>query len=414
MLTDNREHAGGAGVVVLTYEAETGLLQRCLDSIVDQWRCSTRPDQVVSAAPPETFGAQPAPDVIAAEPILDILVADNGSPTLEDPTRQLVEKLAAASGAPLRFLPLGNNFGFAGGINRGIRALKPAVDLVFLLNPDAELEPRAIDLCATALRRQAPTTVSAAPKMLLSRSVHREPTIDAIANAVNSKAEAFNIGLGQPDLGQYDTPAFCFGPCFGAALLRRDAFREDQVGELDETLFLYYEDVEWNWRAQIFGFRSITVPEARVRHVMSASTRHLPYDFKFRLTERNLLIVALMCVPGFRAYRIVARRMIGLAIGSVRGHYPTAGWRAILGVAVRLPRVLGRRRSVKRRRQRSHDEILAFGEGERIFFDSVRYEPTEPQRSREFAMARLQRKSSPGRPTTLSPRPDPGQCITES
>ena len=353
---------GGIGVVVLTYESAPELLMLCLRSVVHEWANSRD-----------------------ADPIVDIVVADNASPTLARQTAELVDSLVVETGAPIRFSSLGENHGFAGGVNRATRSLHPEADLVFLLNPDAEVEAGAIRACATALRSESELTVSAAPKMLRSVSTFPEPTIDAVSNAVNEKGEAFNIGLGQPDLGQYDVAKHCFGPCFGAALFRRSAFGPDFVGELNESLFMYYEDVEWNWRAQILGFSSITVPTARVRHVMSASTRDRPYDFKFRLTERNLLIVALQCIPGVIAYRIVFRRVLGLLRGSVRGHYPVAGLRAVGGLARSLPRAMHRRREIQRRRRRSHDDILLYGRGERTFFDAVRYVPTDGSAARKFA-----------------------------
>ncbi len=365
-------HNHGVGVVILTYESNLDLLRTCLDSVIASW---AKLDQSVKES-----------DIESA--IIDILVADNGSPTLAVPTRELVQMLAEETSAPLRFLQLGRNYGFAGGNNRGIAALRLAADHVFLLNPDALVEPNAIATCSAALKDQPSSTLSVAPKIVRSVSAFDEPTIDAIANAVNEKGEAFNIGLGQPDIGQYDESTPCFGPCFGAAMIRRSAFDDVQVGGLDESLFLYYEDVDWNWRAQILGFDSCTAPSAVVQHVMSASTRDRPYDFKFHLTERNLVLCVLKCVEGPDAYRIALWRILGLLRGAVRGHYPAAGVRAVCGVIVRFPAVIGKRRKLQRQRMRSHDAILAFGHGEPTFFDAVRYEPTDRDAARAFAQAR--------------------------
>ena len=190
-----REHKdpgtiGGIGVVVLTYEANTALLERCLGSIVAAWQ------------------SQPAGEPQTA--LIDVVVADNDSPSLRAKTKALTERLAAQSGAPLRFVPLARNFGFAGGNNRGVEFLDTRISMVFLLNPDAEVESDAIRRCGEALLNAPLSTVSAAPKMLLSRSTvgdaDAEFVIDAVANAINAKGEAFNIGLGQPDLGH---PALC-------------------------------------------------------------------------------------------------------------------------------------------------------------------------------------------------------------
>ena len=158
-------------------------------------------------------------------------------------------------------------------------------------------------------------------------------------------------------------------------------------------MFLYYEDVDWHWRSQLLGYHSVTEPSARVRHVMSAATRHLDYGFKFHLTERNLLVCAL---KNFRWQRVVSIwfwRGCGLLKGSLRGHYPIPGLKAVFGAMRRLPRALRDRRAIQHRRARTDDEVLAYGIGEQTFFDAVRYEPTNRAAAEVFARARLARRA---------------------
>ena len=127
----------------------------------------------------------------------------------------------------------------------------------------------------------------------------------------------------------------------------------------------------------------------------SASTRDRTYDFKFHLTERNLLFVAFACIPGFLAYRVVIRRILGLVLGSIRGHYRVAGLRAVGGFAVRLPRGLRKRGFLRRNRRIGHDQILAFGRNEATFFDPVRYQAINPAAAMAFARARKAQGNSP-------------------
>lgn len=345
--------------------------------------------------PPEMLGAAVRSVIdatgvgVSDEVVLsEIIVADNASPTNRAEDEAVVRQAGELTSLSVRWLPFERNHGFAGGINRAIAACDAACDLVFLLNPDAVVEPDALALVGSALARADAHCVAVAPKMLLAS----DPTvIDAVGNAVNGKGEAFNIGLGQPDLGQYDEPAVCFGPCFGAGLFRRVAFSPEQVGPLDESLFLYYEDVDWSWRSQLLGYHSITEPSARVRHVMSASSRHLDYGFKFHLTERNLLVCALKNFAWRQVLSIWFWRGGGLLKGALRGHYPVPGLKAVSGALRRTPRTLVARRSVQRRRVRTDDEVLAYGLGERTFFDAVRYEPIDRAEAQAFAHGRLER-----------------------
>ena len=351
-------------VVILSYETPTEMLEAAVHSVFASVGVGTS-DQTM---------------------LTEVVVADNASPTRRAHGAAVVGRAAADGPVAVRWLAFGRNHGFAGGIHRAIAACDPTCDVVFLLNPDAVVEPEALARCAAALADADSTCVAVAPKMLLASDA---TVIDAVGNAVNGKGEAFNVGLGQPDLGQYDTPAPCFGPCFGAAMFRRSAFASGQVGPLDDSLFLYYEDVDWNWRCQLLGYTAITVPSARVRHVMSAATRHLDYGFKFHLTERNLLLCALKNFGWRRVVSIWVRRGGGLLKGSVRGHYPVPGLKAVLGALRRAPRTLMARRDVQRRRLRSDDDVLRFGIGEQTFFDAVRYEPTDRVAAEAFARARL-------------------------
>lgn len=334
----------------------------------------------------------------------EVIVADNASPTHRAEAEAVVRRYAALEDAldgrvAVRWLPFDRNHGFAGGINRTIADADPSCDLIFLLNPDAVIEPDALSRLGAAMAREDDGCVAVVPKMLLAS----DPTIiDAIGNAINGKGEAFNIGLGQPDLGQYDNPSRVFGACFGAALFRRSAFAEERVGPLDESLFLYYEDVDWNWRSQLLGYHSVTEPSARVRHVMSAASRHLDYGFKFHLTERNLLLCVMKNFDWRRAAVIWLRRGGGLLKGSVRGHYPVPGLKAVFGALRRAPRTLVSRRRIQRRRVRSDADVLTFGVGERTFFDAVRYEPTDRVAAQAFARARLSRSTSVDSPVDTS------------
>lgn len=361
-------------VVVLSYATPPAMLETALRSVLD------------------SVGVGPSDPTVLAE----IVVADNASPIHRGEAEALVRNLALASDSSdtshiaVRWLPFDRNHGFAGGINRGLAAADPTCDVVFLLNPDAVVEPDALYRLGAALAGADPRCVAAVPKMLLAS----DPTvIDAVGNAVNGKGEAFNLGLGQPDLGQYDTPSHVFGACFGAALFRRWAFASEHVGPLDESLFLYYEDVDWNWRSQLLGYHSVTEPSARVRHVMSAASRHLDYGFKFHLTERNLLLCVLKNFAWRRALGIWFRRGGGLLKGSVRGHYPLPGLKAVAGALRRAPGALLARRRIQRRRVRTDGEVLAYADGERTFFDAVRYEPTDRVAAEAYARARRQQFS---------------------
>ena len=326
-------------------------------------------------------------------PAFEVVIGDNGS-TRHPQSAGMV----AGTDRRVRAVPFGRNWGFAGGVNRLIAAAHADASQLLLLNSDAALEPDALAQAVAVLDDAPERTVSVAPKMLLAA---HPGVIDSVGNAVNGVGEAFNVGLGQPDIGQFDVASGtepCFGPCFGAALFRRSAFEPSGVGPMPEAHFLYYEDVWWNWRAQLLGYDSATAPAARVHHLMSGSTRHLDYGFKFRLAERNLLTTAAVHLEPRRALRSW-RRLRGLVTGPLQGHYPIPSLRAAGGAVARLPSTLTARREIQGRRIRTDEEIMRFAAAEDApHFDSIRYVPVDELAARADAERRLARIARHDRP----------------
>jgi len=125
----------------------------------------------------------------------------------------------------------------------------------------------------------------------------------------------------------------------------------DDVGQFDERLFLYYEDVEMSRRGAARGWVYRFVPESVVRHVHSAtSVERSPLSFHYN--ERNrLLFVASSAgtrdvVVEFARYGAItasyARRDVLSPV--LRGERPrpeivTRRLRALGAAAVRAPRM---------------------------------------------------------------------------
>lgn len=320
--------------VVLTYEPEQAHLQACLHSLL-----------------------------ASTYPRLEVVVVDNGS-------RNGVADAMAAEQPRVTFVPMGHNAGFSAGINRGIA--ESSGSLVFLLNPDAHVEPDTIALLVDAACRRS-RAVGFAPKMVFA---HDPDLIDAVGTGIDSSGAAFNRGIGQLDIGQYDIEEPVMGCCFGAALLRREAFNDRRVGPLDEVYFLYYEDVDWCLRATQLGEDFWTVPSARVHHVHSASSRDHAYAFKYRLIQRNLYYTVFKNFEKRRMAKIFLTRTKSHVRNAVFGpRFRKASvqvmWEAWTG-ALRYRRT----RSVQqKRRVRCDLDAIKLSDGEVPFFDPVEYAP---------------------------------------
>lgn len=68
------------------------------------------------------------------------------------------------------------------------------------------------------------------------------------------------VGYGEPDRGQYDSPAQCVA-CGGAMMVRSDLFRD--LGGFDETFSPFGpEDIDFSLRLQAAGWEAWYIPEA--------------------------------------------------------------------------------------------------------------------------------------------------------
>lgn len=313
-------------------------------------------------------------DPTDAANLSEIVLVDNASTVDPD----AVERVTKAIDDPrIRILHNSRNLGFAGGVNAGIRLLSPQARHVLLMNDDAHLALGSLTHLRDTLASASESTFAVAPLLYLE---DHPGIIESIGMSVNRRSEARNTGLGQFDIGQFSHPERTLGPSFAAGLFRRSAFQVDQVGPLAEEYFLYYEDVEWNWRANLLGYTALTCPTATGTHAVSSSSRtdravEASYAFKHRFIEANLLATAARCLDPSNAIQVWAHRWPRLVKGRVTGRFPQATFGAALDSFRRLPKTLRARRAIQRRRVVTDEQIFALEARLPILFDPVTYEP---------------------------------------
>ncbi|MBA2443462.1 MAG: glycosyltransferase family 2 protein [Rubrobacter sp.] len=270
----------------------------------------------------------------------ETIIVDNGS---EDGSLALLDR----EFPEVRALPLGENRGFSAAVNVGIGATD--AELVALLNNDTEQDAGWLSALVRAADAH-PEAGSFASKLL---DFADRKTLDGAGDALRRSGLPYRLGHGERDRGQYDTPAPVFGACAAAALYRREMF--DEIGTFDEDFFAYCEDGDLSFRAQLAGYGCRYVPEAVVYHVGSASTGGQRSAFATRLGTRNglLLLVKDLPLPLVPLYlpSILLGQLLRLGVTALspetrRGHF--AG---LAGALRLLPRMLGKRREVQRRRR---------------------------------------------------------------
>ena len=239
----------------------------------------------------------------AQNPPPRILVADNLCPN--DPSHKTALSFRSDD---VTVIPFNRNYGFGGAINRAFREIK--TPYVVISNFDIVYDPHWIETALARLESGGPETVGVACKTLFyppeadkdwpgrgpsdpSPQIGRGTgaVIDNTGTLVNGLMLAYNRGVGQIDIGQYDRSDRPMGACFAAFLARRDAFKpvsQGGVGLLDAGYFMYYEDIDWCYRANLLGFRITYEPDAIAWHHHSLTTRGKSLFFKYHLIQRNL------------------------------------------------------------------------------------------------------------------------------
>lgn len=273
----------------------------------------------------------------------EVVVVDNGS---SDGTAEWLRR----HWPEIDVVRIPENAGVAPALN--LCAAAGRGELVGLFNNDLELDPSCLGELVAALCA-FPDAGWASAKLM--NFAHRD-VIDGAGDVFTWAGTAGRRGHGERDVGQYDEPSAIFGACGGAAVYRRSAL--EHVGPFDEDFFAYYEDVDWNLRAQLAGYSCRYVPTAVAYHMGSATTGGGTSDFAKYHMWRNALWVIAKDLPVSALVRHGPRLALHQAASFVlatRSGSLSLWLRAVRDGVAGLPGVLDKRREVQAmRRIESH------------------------------------------------------------
>lgn len=301
-------------------------------------------------------------DALSKQTLRDFeaIVVDNGS---TDGSIALVKN--GNFSIQVRLVENGRNLGYCAANNRGFGVARGR--FVAMLNNDAEPEPRWLEALVGCFEGR-PDVGMAACKIVVWEDPRR---IDKLGHLIYPDGQNRGRATGQIDRGQYNRLEECSWPDGCAAMFRRQVL--DQIGGMDEDLFIFGDDSEMGLRARIAGWKCLYVPDAVVRHhrggaVAVASTRRL------FLIERNRVLLALKLFPWSLLWLNVPYYLMRLASGVIaasrnRGEIAKyrgfggkirAAWAMLRGdfAALRMaPMTLRKRREVRRIAKLSPKEI---------------------------------------------------------
>lgn len=239
---------------------------------------------------------------------------------------------------------LGENRGFAGGNNAGVREARGR--FVAFLNNDTSADPGWLRALVSAVDE------SHGFALVTSRVVymHDPDTIDSAGDGVLRWGGAFKRHHGEPAALAPESQEV-FGVCGAACMMPRAVFEE--LGGFDEDFFASHEDVDLSYRARLRGYRCRYAADAVVRHVGSATLGTVSAFSVFH-GQRNLEWMYVKDTPG----RLLLATLPGHVVYDLAAgvHFARMGMlvpylRAKAAALAGLPRMLRKRAAIQRQRR---------------------------------------------------------------
>jgi len=213
---------------------------------------------------------------------IEIIVVDNGS-------NDNSEKIIKENFPEIKFIKFDKNNGFARAVNIGIKNSNG--NYIILLNNDTILDKNFVKNLKNALDNN-PEVGFCASRILM---INNKDLIYGAGDIYKNNGTAELRGYGKLK-NLFKKSEFVFGACAAASIYRKEIF--DNIGFFDEDFFAYYEDIDFDWRAQLFGYKCLYVPDAIVYHYGSVTFGNFS-DFKIYYGTRNILLVLFKDVPKF-------------------------------------------------------------------------------------------------------------------
>ena len=225
-------------VTIVTYNSGR-FIKRCLESVMEQ-----------------------------KYPRLEIIVIDNAS---TDGTADILEQFADRC----RVVYNDENIGFAAAQNQAIGMSRG--EWVLTLNPDVLLMPNFIQALVDSGQAdpRAGTVCGKLLTILATFDLPEKQLVDSTGIYFTPNLRHLDRGSQEVDNGHYLTHEYVFGATAAAALYRRSMIEDIAIqGEFfDPDFFVYREDADVAWRAQLLGWRCIYTPHARGYHVRNVLDR---------------------------------------------------------------------------------------------------------------------------------------------
>ena len=277
----------------------------------------------------------------------EIIIVDNNSS--DDSVERFEDHVKSQKKDAAILIKNSQNLGFAGGINTGlVYAKEHNFEYIGVLNPDAIADKHWLKSLYTELTSHPSAGI--ATGLLLRRDGN---TIDTSGDFYIPWGLPGPRNRDEPTVNAPNQPGEIFGATGGGALYRTAMLND--IGLFDEDFFMYYEDVDLSFRAQLAGWKVRYTPKAIAYHKVGASSQKVPGLAVFN-TFKNLPLVLIKNVPGRLFWTIGARFFLAywlIFASAIRHGNSWPAFRGIFASLIRQPRAWVHRVKIQRNRKAS-------------------------------------------------------------
>ena len=176
------------------------------------------------------------------------------------------------------------NLGPAQAKNTGIESAKS--DLLVFLDSDVIIDKNWLKPLVKAVRENGKADI-ACSKVLFS---DKKTQINSAGGAVNMFGDAWGRGIFEEDKIQYNNKQKVFYACSASMLVKKDVIKK--IGGFDKDYFYLYEDLDFGWRANLAGFKTVYIPDSIAYHNFGSVMKRGTFRVRY-LTEKNRILTLL-------------------------------------------------------------------------------------------------------------------------
>ena len=219
--------------------------------------------------------------------VSSVIIVDNAS------TDDSLDRVATLQDLPFKPLIIRNseNCGFGKACNQG--ALQATSDYLLFLNPDAALYPNTLPKAMAFMQDTVNAKVGICGVQLLDESGYLSRSCARFPLPLGFALQSVGVDKFFPGTGHFMTEwdhdqTRVVDQVIGAFfLVRRELF--ETLKGFDERFFVYFEEVDFSYRARQAGWKSVYLADAQAFHAGGGTSKHIKARRLFYSLRSRLL-----------------------------------------------------------------------------------------------------------------------------